>query len=38
MAACRARGLPLIEVPVEVSFGAVVEAVNRSLAAARAGS
>ncbi len=35
--ACRARGLPLIEVPVEVSFGAIVDEVNRSLAGARAG-
>jgi len=37
VAACRARGLPLIEVPVEVSFAAIVDTVNRSLAGARAG-
>ncbi|GII55355.1 hypothetical protein Pth03_37440 [Planotetraspora thailandica] len=35
--ACRERGLPLIEVPVEVSFGAVTEAVARRVAAAQAG-
>ena len=35
--ACRARGLPLIEVPVEVSFGAIVDEVNRRIAGARAG-
>ncbi|GAA0415502.1 hypothetical protein Acor_58970 [Acrocarpospora corrugata] len=35
--ACRERGLPLIEVPIEVSFGAVTEAVTRRLAGAQAG-
>ncbi|MEV7807345.1 PucR family transcriptional regulator ligand-binding domain-containing protein [Microbispora sp. NPDC088329] len=35
--ACRARGLPLLEVPVEVSFGAVTELVGRRVAADQAG-
>lgn len=35
--ACRRRGLPLLEVPVEVSFGAVADVVGRRLAAAQAG-
>ncbi len=35
--ACRDRGLPLIEVPVEVSFGTITDAVNRRLAGAQAG-
>ncbi|MBP2702566.1 PucR family transcriptional regulator ligand-binding domain-containing protein [Microbispora sp. RL4-1S] len=35
--ACRERGLPLIEVPVEVSFGAVTELVDRRITAIRAG-
>ena len=32
MAACRARGLPLFEVPVEVSFGSIIEIVGAPLA------
>ncbi len=35
--ACRERGLPLLRVPVEVSFGAITELVARRLAGARAG-
>ncbi|MBX6383450.1 MAG: PucR family transcriptional regulator ligand-binding domain-containing protein [Microbispora sp.] len=35
--ACRARGLPLVEVPVEVSFGAVADLVGRHVAAAQVG-
>lgn len=37
VAACRDAGLPLLEVPVEVSFGAITDEVNRRLAGARAG-
>ncbi|HEY7489285.1 MAG TPA: PucR family transcriptional regulator [Streptosporangiaceae bacterium] len=33
--ACRVRGLPLLEVPAEISFGAVTELVVRRLAAER---
>ncbi|GLW97070.1 PucR family transcriptional regulator [Microtetraspora sp. NBRC 16547] len=35
--ACRERGLPLFEVPVEVSFGAIADLVSRRLSGARAG-
>ncbi|MEZ0075828.1 PucR family transcriptional regulator [Planotetraspora sp. GP83] len=37
VAACRDRGLPLLEVPVEVPFGAVTEIVGRRLAGAQVG-
>src|SRR5690606_14709816 len=37
VAACRARGLPLFEVPVEVSFGSIIEIVGAPLARIRAG-
>ncbi len=37
VAACLAHGLPLLEVPIEVSFGAVTEAVTRRLAGLQAG-
>ncbi|WP_067183768.1 PucR family transcriptional regulator [Microtetraspora niveoalba] len=36
-AACGKRGLPLFEVPVEVSFAAIADVVNRRLSGARAG-
>ncbi|WP_182879191.1 PucR family transcriptional regulator [Microbispora sp. H10949] len=37
VAACREHGLPLLEVPVEVSFGAVTDFVGRRVAAVQAG-
>ncbi|WP_204016778.1 PucR family transcriptional regulator, partial [Sphaerimonospora thailandensis] len=37
VAACRDRGLPLLEVPIEVSFGAITDLVGRRLAGIRAG-
>ncbi|MFC0861151.1 PucR family transcriptional regulator [Sphaerimonospora cavernae] len=37
VAACRDRGLPLLEVPVEVSFGEITDLVGRRLAGIRAG-
>ncbi|MEW9527799.1 PucR family transcriptional regulator [Microbispora sp. NPDC049125] len=37
VSACRDRGLPLFEVPIEVSFGAVSDLVGRRLAGAQAG-